>query len=159
LRFHTLRRIDDEQRAFASRQRPRNFVGEIDMSRRVEKVEPVFLPIPGGITHRHRMGLDRDAALAFEVHRIEELILLVALVDCARAVEQSIRKRRLSVIDMRDDAEISGQLDRHKALHYAGASSVGQSEAPREPGLGPWQSNSTIAAPFVQKKKPVVFFP
>jgi hypothetical protein len=31
------------------------------------------------------------------------------------------------VIDMRDDAEIPGQLDRHKALHYAGASSVGQS--------------------------------
>src|SRR5438132_245506 len=28
---------------------------------------------------------------------------------------------------MRDDAEIPGQLDRHKALHYAGASSVGQS--------------------------------
>jgi hypothetical protein len=37
------------------------------------------------------------------------------------------------VIDMRDDAEISGQLDRHKALHYAGASSVGQS-APGAPG-------------------------
>ena len=73
------------------------------------------------------MRLDRDPALAFEVHRIEQLILLIALVDRAGAVEQSIRKRRLAVIDMRDDAEIPGQLDRHKAQHYAGASSVGQS--------------------------------
>ena len=43
LRFHALRGIDDEQRAFARRQRPRNFIGEIDVPRRVEQVEPVIL--------------------------------------------------------------------------------------------------------------------
>jgi hypothetical protein len=73
------------------------------------------------------MRLDGDPALAFQVHRIEQLILFIALMNRTGAVEQSIRKRGLSVIDMRDDAEISGQLDRHKALHYAGAASVGQS--------------------------------
>src|SRR5664279_3780880 len=78
------------------------------------------------------MSLDRDPALAFQVHRVEQLILFVAFVNRARAVEQSIGQRGLAVIDMRDDAKISGQLDRHKALHYAGASSVGQSEG----GLG-----------------------
>jgi hypothetical protein len=30
------------------------------------------------------------------------------------------------MIDMRDDAEVSGQLNRHKAVHYAGALLVGQ---------------------------------
>src|SRR4051794_2505629 len=74
------------------------------------------------------MGLDGDATLALEVHRIEELILFVAFVDRARAFEQPIRECCLPVIDMRDDAEISGQLDRHKAVHYAGAGRVGQSE-------------------------------
>src|SRR2546430_7900315 len=77
------------------------------------------------------MRLDRDAALTFEIHRIEELILFIAFVDRAGALEQSIRERRFPVIDMRDDAEIPGQLDRHKALHYAGASSVGQSTGRR----------------------------
>src|SRR5205085_3088986 len=67
----------------------------------------------------------------FQVHRIEQLILLVALVDRAGAIEQSIGERGLAVIDMRDDAEVSGQLDRHKALHYAGAAGVGQSEWPQ----------------------------
>jgi hypothetical protein len=49
-------------------------------------------------------------------------------VDRAGAIEQSIGERGLAVIDMRDDAKISGQLDRHKAQHYAGAAAVGQSE-------------------------------
>jgi hypothetical protein len=34
------------------------------------------------------------------------------------------------MIDMRDDAEVSGQLDRHKAVHYAGARRVGQLVVP-----------------------------
>jgi hypothetical protein len=46
--------------------------------------------------------------------------------DRARPVEQSIGERGLAMIDMRDDAEVSGQLDRHKARHYAGVHRVGQ---------------------------------
>ena len=126
LRLDALRGIDDEQRPFARRERSRNFISEIDVPRRIEQVKPVFFSRPRGVTHRDRVRLDRDPALALEIHRIEQLILLVALVDRAGAVEQSIRERGLAVIDMRDDAEIPGQLDRHKAPHYAGASSVGQ---------------------------------
>src|SRR5437868_10373991 len=74
------------------------------------------------------MRLDGDAALAFEVHRIEKLVLFITLVDGARCLEQSIGERRLPMIDMGDDAEVSGQLDRHKAVHYAGVRMMGQSE-------------------------------
>ena len=42
LRFHTLRSIDDQQGAFAGCERTRNFVGEIDMPRRIEQIQPVF---------------------------------------------------------------------------------------------------------------------
>ena len=73
------------------------------------------------------MRLDRDPALALQVHRIEQLILLVALVDRAGALEQSIRQGGLAVIDVRDDAKIAGELDRHEAPHYAGACKAGQS--------------------------------
>ena len=38
LRFHALRRIHHQKRAFARRQRARNFIRKIDMPRRVEKV-------------------------------------------------------------------------------------------------------------------------
>ena len=55
------------------------------------------------------------------VHGIEQLILFLALVDGAGALEQPIRQGRLSVIDVRDDAEIARVLDSHEARNYAGA--------------------------------------
>ena len=44
LRFYALRRIDNQERAFTRRERPRNFVGKIDMPRRIEQVQPILLP-------------------------------------------------------------------------------------------------------------------
>ena len=96
------------------------------MPRRVEKIETVILPVLRGVTHRHRMRFDRDPAFAFQIHGIEDLILLIALMDRACAIEQTIGKRRLPVIDVRDDAEIARKLDGHEGLHYAGVLWAGQ---------------------------------
>ena len=57
--------------------------------------------------HRHRMRFDCDPALPLQVHRVEQLVLLVAFVNCARAFEQSIRQCGLAMIDVRDDAKIT----------------------------------------------------
>ena len=111
LRFHALRGIDDQQRAFAGCERARNFVGKIDMPRRIEQVQPVFFARLCGVLHRYRVRFDRDPAFAFQIHRIEQLILFLALVDRAGALEQPIRQGRLAVIDVRDDAEIARVLD------------------------------------------------
>ncbi len=127
LRLNALRRIHNQKRTFARRQGARHFVGKIDVPGCIEQVQPVGFPRLARVTHRYGMRLDRDAPLALQIHGIEQLILLVALVDCARALEQSIRQGRLPVIDVRDDAKIAGELDRHEALHYAGACKAGQS--------------------------------
>ena len=92
------------------------------MPRRVGKVETIRFPILCRVFHRDRVRLDGDPALAFEVHGIKELILPLTLLDRAGALEQTIRKRGLAVIDMRDDAEVARELDGHEAMHYAGAS-------------------------------------
>src|SRR5439155_7422268 len=67
------------------------------------------------VIHRHRMGFDRNSALALQIHRIEELILFLALVDRARRLQQSIRQSCFAVIDVRDDAEIARQFDCHES--------------------------------------------
>src|SRR5437899_9945516 len=74
------------------------------------------------------MRFDRDPALAFQIHRVEQLVLLVALVDRARALEQTVRQRRLAVIDVRDDAKIACQLNCHpeRFRDYAGGVVVAQ---------------------------------
>ena len=47
LRFHALRRIHHQQRAFAGLQAARNFVGEIDVAGRVDQVELIHLAVVG----------------------------------------------------------------------------------------------------------------
>ncbi len=58
------------------------------------------------------LGLDRDAPLAFEVHRVEILRAHVAGVDRAGDLEDAIGQRRLAVVDVRDDREVAdaGQI-------------------------------------------------
>ncbi len=53
------------------------------------------------------MRFDRDAALAFEVHRIEHLRHHFALLKCASSLEQTVRERTLAVIDMGNNREIA----------------------------------------------------
>ena len=87
LRLDALRRIDDEECAFTGRQAARNLVGEVHVTRRVEQVKRVLPAIFRRIAHRHRMRLDRDSALPFQIHRIEELILFFAGLDRAGRLE------------------------------------------------------------------------
>ena len=115
LRLDALRRVHDQQRAFAGRQAARHFVGEIHVARRVDQVQLVRLAVLRLVGHRHRMRLDGDAALAFEVHRIEHLLAHLAFCQRARRLQQPVRQRRLAVINVGDDAEIPYVTQVHEA--------------------------------------------
>ena len=80
LRLDPLRGVDDEQRALARLQRARDLVGEVDVARGVDQVELVALP-----DHAHGLRLDRDPALALEVHRVEHLVAHLAARDACRS--------------------------------------------------------------------------
>ena len=102
LRLDALRRVDDEQRAFARLQRPRHLVGEVDVTGRVDQVQLVALP-----GDANRLRLDRDPALALEVHRVEQLVAHIAHGDGLRQLEDAIGERRLAMVDVRDDREVA----------------------------------------------------
>ena len=61
------------------------------------------------------LGLDRDAPLALEVHRVEVLGPHVAGVDGAGQLEDAVGERRLPVVDVGDDAEVADAVDRSMA--------------------------------------------
>ncbi len=107
LRLDPLARIDHQQRSFHRRQRPVDLIGEIDMARRVDQVELIGLAVPRRVVEPHRIGLDGDAALALEIHRIENLIPHLAIRNGAAKLDQPVSQRRLAVVDMRDDREIA----------------------------------------------------
>ena len=105
LGLDALGRVDHQDRAFARRECPTDFVGEVDVSRGIDEVEFVGLPLEL-VHHRHCGTLDGDAAFAFQIHRVEHLGSARSLVDSAGGVEESIGKRALAVIDVGDDREI-----------------------------------------------------
>ena len=115
LRFYSLCRIHHQQRALARSEAARNFIREIDMPGCIEQVQSIRFAALGRVVHRHRMRFDRNPALPFQIHRIKELILLFSLLDRAGALKQPVRQGRFAVIDMRDDAEVARELNRHES--------------------------------------------
>ena len=97
-----LRRVDDEQCTLAGLEGTRHLVGEVHVSGRVDQVQ--LVPAP---EHAHRLRLDRDSALALELHRVEQLLLHVPVRDCVRHLEDAIGERRLAMVDVRDDREVA----------------------------------------------------
>src|ERR1700730_3833437 len=65
--------------------------------------------------HRHGMRFNRNPAFALQVHRIEQLVLSVTLVNRTGCLKQPIRQGGLAVIDVRDDTKIARQSDRHES--------------------------------------------
>ena len=74
LRLDALRRVDDQQRALAGGERARDLVGEVDVPGGVDQVEDVVLAVLGLVVELTDARLDRDAALALEVHVVEHLL-------------------------------------------------------------------------------------
>ena len=77
------------------------------MPRRIDEVQHVLLAVLGVVREPDRVGLDRDAALALEIHRVEHLRFHLARLKRTGHFEKPIRQRGLAVVDMRDDGEVS----------------------------------------------------
>ena len=124
LRLDALRRIHQQQRAFARGQRPSDLVREVHVARRVDQVQDVLLAVLRLVVQADRVRLDRDAALALEVHGVEDLGLHLAGLQRAGEFEEAVGQRGLAVVDVRDDREVPNVL-RIQAIHYDRARATG----------------------------------
>src|SRR5437879_13261773 len=59
------------------------------------------------VVQAHRVQLDRDAALALQVHRVEHLLSHQALVQRARELDQAVGPGRLPMVDMGHNPEVA----------------------------------------------------
>src|SRR5690606_17339083 len=95
------------------------------VARRVDDVELVGLAVARGVLERDALRLDRDAALALEIHRVEHLIGHLSLGEAAAQLNQPVGERRLAVVDVRDDREVAnpfhGSRPGGATAHYSGA--------------------------------------
>ena len=107
LRLNALRGVNDQHCAFAGGQAARDLVVEVHVTRRVDEVQNIVLPVVCTIIEPDGARLDGDAALALEVHGVQDLVLHLALVDSVALLQKPVGKGRLAVVDVRDDGKIT----------------------------------------------------
>ena len=125
LRFDALAGVNDQQRAFTGRKRAGDFVGKIDVAGRVDQIELIVVSVFRLVVQANALGLDGDAALAFQVHGVQDLRAHFALAERTCKFEKAVGQRGLAVVNMRDDAKITDeawihQLARRRKTYCAG---------------------------------------
>ena len=70
----------------------------------------------GAVVQADGVGFDGDAALALQVHGVEDLLHHFALRERAGDFEESIGEGGLAVVDVRNDREIPDEF----AIHVVG---------------------------------------
>jgi hypothetical protein len=76
------------------------------MTRAIDQVQLVKLPIAGLVIHANSFGFDRDALLTFEIHAVEQLVAAFARADCAGRLKQPIGQSGFAMINMRYDTKV-----------------------------------------------------
>ena len=77
------------------------------MARSVDEVQVIGFPIVGGVVQLDGSGLDGDAPLPLQVHRVQKLLGLLPQVYRPALLHQPVRQGGLSVVDVGNDGKIS----------------------------------------------------
>ena len=80
------------------------------MPRRVDKVQHVFLPVARRVNAAHSLRLNCNAALALQIHRIQNLLFHLALGQRAGVFNQAVGQRAFAVVNMGNDRKIAYML-------------------------------------------------
>jgi hypothetical protein len=104
----------------------RDFIGEVDVAGGVDQVQDVHLAVLGLVVDADGVGLDGDAALALDIHAVEQLGFHVAVGHRARRLDQPVGQRGFAVVDVRHDGEIADLCELGHARGYARELARGQ---------------------------------
>jgi hypothetical protein len=115
LRLDARDRVEHGDRAVEHAQRALDFSGEVDVTRRVDDVDPAVAPEAGRGGRR-----DGNAALLFLLHPVHDSGALVDLADLVRnpgVEEDPLGGGRLAGIDVGHDADVARSIERCLARH------------------------------------------
>ncbi len=76
----------------------------------VDEVQHIGFAIVRLVVQANRLSLDRDAALALDIHRIENLFRHLAFGKAARRLDQAVGQRRFAMVDMGDDGKVADMV-------------------------------------------------
>ena len=114
LRLNALEGIDQQQCPFAGGEAAGDFVVEVDVAGGIDEVQFVGLPVVD-ILDGDGAGLHGDAAFAFDVEIVEQLVFEFALRDRPGLEQQLVRERALAVVDVGHDREVANEAGVHES--------------------------------------------
>jgi len=131
LGLDALGRIHHQHRSLAGLQAAADLVGEVDVAGRVDQVQAVVQAVSCLVVEANGAGLDGDAVLALEVHRVEHLARHLSRLDRVRQLQEAVGQGGLAVIDVGDDREVAqARLGDHGEPEYIGYEWVPQDLGP-----------------------------
>ena len=110
LGFDSLGGVHDEHGALAGSQRPRHFISEVHVSRRIDEIEDVLIAVFAFEDHPRSLQLDGDAPLPLQFHIIQILVAHIPVAHRAGHFDHSVRQCGFAVVDVCYNAEISDVL-------------------------------------------------
>src|SRR5262249_28321561 len=127
LRQGPFRRVHQQDDPVHHRERALHFSAEIRVARRVDDVDQRVAVVDGGVLRQ-----DGDPALALEVVAVHHALhdALVGAEDAA-LVQHRVHERRLAMVDVRDDGNVSQQRVGH---YWAGFRRCGHLSSITGPG-------------------------
>src|ERR1035441_7640158 len=111
--------VEQGDRAVEHAQRALDLDREVHVPGRVDDVDAVVLPLGGG-----GRGGDRDATLLLLLHPVHDRRALVDLADLVGApgvVEDALRRRRLTGVDVSHDPDVAGVVECELTGHLSGS--------------------------------------
>ena len=106
LRLRPIVRIDHQQHAVHHFHDPLDFAAEIGVTRCVNDVDPIAVPLESGV-----LRANGDSFFALEIHRIHHALLnLLIGAKRSRLAQQLIDQRGLAVIDVRNDGDVTNLI-------------------------------------------------
>jgi len=102
--------VHHQNRALTGSQRAGNLVVEVHMAGGINQVEQIILPVLRVINQRYGVSLDRDSALPFQIHIVEELIGHIAQRNRLGFFQNPVCQSGFSVVNMCNDTEIANSF-------------------------------------------------
>ena len=102
--LYTLCSVNHQQGTLTGSYGTRHFIREVHVSRGINEVQNIFFTLVH-ILHLDGVALNRNAALALQIHVVQHLSL--RHLDGLGELQQTVGQRRLPMVDMCNDAEIS----------------------------------------------------
>jgi len=73
----------------------------------MRELASVLAPVARLVAQRRGLGLDGDAALALQIHRVEHLAFHLARRQASGALDDAVGERGFAVVDVGDDGEVA----------------------------------------------------